>query len=52
MVRPDEIEAPQAISLSELGPAAPGRQELVTQVLAVLGAGTYGAVVAPSAVTT
>ena len=37
MARPNEVEAPQAISLAELGPGAPGRQELVTNLLTVLG---------------
>jgi len=37
MSRPIEVEAPQAISLAELGPGAPGRQELVTNLLTELG---------------
>lgn len=37
MARPNEVEAPQAISLAELGPGAPGRQELVTNLLTALG---------------
>jgi BirA family transcriptional regulator, biotin operon repressor / biotin---[acetyl-CoA-carboxylase] ligase len=36
-LRHDEIEAPQAVSLSELGATAPGRQELVAGLLDVLG---------------